>query len=113
MTVIGVFIDTYLRLSANEEQVFRSELATIQPIEQEGIMELMTSWEEKGWQRGRQEEGLMILRRQLTRRIGPLAPETEAHLQRLSLAEIEELSDALLDFSDPMDLMGWLQNHPA
>jgi hypothetical protein len=91
MTVIGVFMDTYVRLSADEERVFQEAFTTIQPTEQEGVMELMTSWEEKGVQRGRQEgrheEGVTILLRQLTRRVGPLPPDLEARLRRLSLAE--------------------------
>jgi hypothetical protein len=55
LRVIGVFVDTYLRLSAEEERVFHEMLTTIQPTEQEEVMELMTSWEEKGLQRGLRE----------------------------------------------------------
>ena len=72
-------------------------------------MELLTSWEEKGMQK----EGLTIVRRLLIRRIGPLAPELETRLQGLSLAEVEALGEALLDFAEPADLEAWLAAHPG
>jgi hypothetical protein len=76
-------------------------------------MELMTSWEGKGVQRGRHEEGLTIILRQLTHRVGPLTPDIEARLHRLSLEALEALGEALFDFSDATDLVVWLQQHPA
>ncbi|MDZ8028565.1 MAG: DUF4351 domain-containing protein [Nostoc sp. DcaGUA01] len=32
-------------------------------------------------------------------------------MEGLSLTQLEELSEALLDFSTAADLVGWLQNH--
>lgn len=89
----------------------RMLLTNIQSAEQEKVMELITTWEEKGLQRGRQEEGLRILLRQLTRRIGPIGTENEARLRSLSIDDLETLSEALFDFSDMTDLIAWLQNH--
>jgi predicted transposase/invertase (TIGR01784 family) len=72
--------------------------------------------EERGVAKGRQEgeqagilkgEQALILR-QLTRRIGSVAPEVLVQVQSLSLAQLESLSEALLDFSQLDDLMNWL-----
>jgi predicted transposase/invertase (TIGR01784 family) len=59
-------------------------------------------------QEGRQEEGLSLVLRLLTRRVGVLTPELEAQVRSLSLTQIEGLSEALLDFTDISDLRAWL-----
>ncbi|NJO40559.1 MAG: DUF4351 domain-containing protein [Cyanobacteria bacterium CRU_2_1] len=38
-----------------------------------------------------------------------VSPEAEAQIQALSLAQLEELGEALLEFSNATDLMSWLQ----
>jgi predicted transposase YdaD len=63
---------------------------------------------QEGRQEGRQEEGLSLVLRLLTRRVGVLTPELEAQVRSLSLTQIEELSEALLDFTDISDLRAWL-----
>jgi predicted transposase YdaD len=72
--------------------------------------------EERGVVKGRQEgeqagilkgEQALILR-QLTRRVGSVAPEVLVQVQSLSLAQLESLGEALLDFSQLNDLMNWL-----
>ena len=51
--LISGFVDTYLRLNQKEEQVFRTEIAKIGTVtEQEQIMELTTSWMERGLEQG-------------------------------------------------------------
>ena len=60
-------------------------------------------------QEGRQEEGVNLILRLLARRVGSLPSEIEAQIRGLSLAEIEALGEALLDFSDISDLIVWLR----
>jgi len=55
MQLISGFVDTYLRLNAQEEQVFQTQLAQLQPQEEEPIMEIVTSWMEQGIERGMQQ----------------------------------------------------------
>jgi hypothetical protein len=51
--LISGFVDTYLRLNQNEEQVFIAEIAKMGTVtEQEQIMELTTSWMERGLEQG-------------------------------------------------------------
>ena len=72
-------------------------------------------WKEEFLQEGEQtgilkgEQALIL--RQLTRRVGSLAPEVRSQVQALSLAQLESLSEALLDFAEAGDLVKWLETH--
>lgn len=63
---------------------------------------------EDGLQEGRQREALSFVTRQLTRRFGTIAPEMQEQIQTLSIEELEDLGEALLDFSEVTDLANWL-----
>lgn len=111
---ISQFVDTYLRLEADEEQRFQTEVDKLETREREAIMQTLTSWEEKGFVRGRQEgrqkgEAGLILR-QLRHKVGELPTEYEAQIQSLKVEQIETLGEALLDFEGMEDLNSWLQN---
>jgi len=75
MQLISGFVDTYLRLNAEEEQVFQRELDRIEPEQQENVMQIVTSWMEQGLERGRQQEAASLVLRLLNRRFGSLEPE--------------------------------------
>ena len=49
----------------------------------------------------------MVLRL-LTRRLGGVDPLLQERIQRLSLAQLEDLGEALLDFGRAADLAVWL-----
>lgn len=55
MRFISGFVDTYLRLDEQEEETFQAELNKMGLVEQETVMEIVTSWMEEGIERGRQE----------------------------------------------------------
>jgi predicted transposase/invertase (TIGR01784 family) len=80
-------------------------------VYQEAKQEGREEGQQEGRQEGRQEGQLTLILRQLTRRFGPLDPEVQARLQELSLNQLEELGEALLDFSSATDLADWLQAH--
>ncbi|MBW4619676.1 MAG: DUF2887 domain-containing protein [Cyanosarcina radialis HA8281-LM2] len=61
----------------------------------------------EGVQRGLQREKSLILR-QLTRRVGELSPEVRQRVESLSLEQLENLGEALLDFTNMSDLDAWL-----
>ena len=50
--VISGFVDSYLRLTMEQEEEFEAELAVIESPEKEGVMEIVTSWMEKGLEKG-------------------------------------------------------------
>jgi predicted transposase YdaD len=66
---------------------------------------------EDGLVEGRKNEALLFLSRLLIRRIGQIAPEIQAQIQTLSVEELEDLGEALLDFSSASDLTNWLNEH--
>jgi hypothetical protein len=49
-----------------------------------------------------------LVLRQLNRRFGSIPAEIEARILQLSLAQIEALGEALLDFETAGDLERWL-----
>jgi predicted transposase YdaD len=46
--LVSKFVDTYLRLDLREEKTFQAEIDKLEPAQKEGIMETLTSWEERG-----------------------------------------------------------------
>jgi hypothetical protein len=113
LKLISGFIDTYLRLSAEEEKLLKADIASIEPEKQEVVMQIVTSWMEEGIERGleqgKQQEALALILRQLSRRIGTVTPELQERLRGLSLTKLENLAEALLDFSTEADLVAYLQ----
>jgi predicted transposase YdaD len=88
-------------------QVLRKEIMQQSVIYQEWREEFL----QEGREEGRQEEGQSPILRQLTRRIGELTPDVQSQIQALSLDQIEALGEALLDFSEPTDLVSGLQDN--
>jgi predicted transposase YdaD len=91
-------------------QLFRKETmrgsVIYQEIREDGLLE----GRQLGLLEGRKDEALSFLTRQLTRRIGPIVPETREQIQTLSVEELEDLGEALLDFSSASDLTNWLND---
>jgi predicted transposase YdaD len=60
---------------------------------------------------GREEEAIALVSRLLKRRLQQdLSDEVRSRLSALALVELEDLSEALLDFTSLADLEGWLAN---
>ncbi|HIK25990.1 MAG TPA: DUF4351 domain-containing protein, partial [Thermosynechococcus sp. M46_R2017_013] len=55
-----------------------------------------------------QGETVVILRL-LRRRFGEMPPAVEERIRQLSVAQIEALAEALLDFTDLGELAAWLE----
>ncbi len=51
--------------------------------------------------------------RQLTRRVGELEEPLTGQVQQLSNSQLDELSEAVLDFAELGDVVVWLEAHPA
>jgi predicted transposase YdaD len=64
----------------------------------------------EGEQWGREQEATLLVLRQLTRRLRQELPdEVRSQITSLSLPQLENLSEALLDFNALDDLLVWLQ----
>ena len=62
---------------------------------------------QEGRQEGRQEEGRSLILRLLTRRVGELPQQWRDRVNSLSLEQLENLGEALLDFQGIRDLETW------
>jgi predicted transposase YdaD len=83
-------------------QLFREEIMQESVIYQDIL--------QKGEERGKKQEALQLIMRLLTRRFGAIEPEIEQQIRTLSIAQLEELAEALLDFSSQSDLVNYLGN---
>jgi Domain of unknown function (DUF4351) len=54
------------------------------------------------------KEGQALVLRLLNRRVGNVSIELETRVKALPLSQLEELGEALLDFSQIEDLVAWL-----
>ncbi|BBD67992.1 hypothetical protein NIES4072_46960 [Nostoc commune NIES-4072] len=83
-------------------QLFREEIMQESVIYQDIL--------QKGEERGKKQEALQLILRQLTRRFAAIEPEIEQQIRTLSITQLEELAEALLDFSSQSDLVNYLGN---
>ncbi len=113
MQLISGFIDSYLRLNAQEKLIFQAEIDTIEPTQKEAAMKIITSWMEEGIEQGKQSEALSLIMRLLPRKVATVPPEFQQRIQQLSLTQLEDLAEDLLDFSDVADLAAWLAQVPV
>ncbi|NES19160.1 MAG: Rpn family recombination-promoting nuclease/putative transposase [Symploca sp. SIO3E6] len=68
---------------------------------------------EQGLEQGLGREQTLVLKL-LSRKVGKLSPKLESQIKALPLEPLEELAEALLDFSTLDDLRTWLQdNNPG
>lgn len=86
-------------------QVLRKEIMQQSVIYQE--------WKEEFLQEGELSGESRLVLRQLIRRIGDVSPELQSQIQTLALDQLEALGEALLDFTEPADLVNWLQENQA
>jgi predicted transposase YdaD len=63
---------------------------------------------DEGRVEGRTEEAQSLILRQLMRRLGSIDEATESKIRSLPLSRLEDLGEALLEFSRSSDLSDWL-----
>lgn len=110
MYLISGFVDTYLNLNQQEELIFQSQLSTMELAEQEQIMQITTSWEQKGLIKGRVEGQSNTIIRLLNRKLGSLPEATTKQIESLQANQLDSLIEDLLDFQSLDDLNQWLSN---
>jgi predicted transposase YdaD len=118
-TLISVFMNSYLKLTAAETIVYNREQELIEPKEREAIMEWTNEWIEKGKaqgllegrQEGRQEGRVKMLVHLLRRRLGSDAEALSSALSGLLPAQLEAFADSLDEFKTLADAERWLAHH--
>ncbi len=88
MQLISGFVDTYLRLDDTEKQVFQAAISTMGLDEQEEIMEIVTSWQQEGAQKAKEEIALNLLRE-------GLAIEVITRVTGLTVEQVQQLQATL------------------
>jgi len=114
--LIGGFIDSYLKLTAKETKIYERELASLAPGDKEAKVELMTSWEATGWEKGLQEglqQGLHdgkveIIVDLIQNRLDTVSPETIARIRALSPGNLNELAKFLFTLPNFTEIEDWL-----
>ncbi|WP_373526998.1 Rpn family recombination-promoting nuclease/putative transposase [Nostoc sp.] len=89
------------------QQLFREGMMRESVIYQEILAEGEQRGEQRGELRGRQEGERSLILRQLTRRVGELSQPVLERIEALSLEQLENLGEALLDFQAIADLETW------
>ena len=64
---------------------------------------------EEGLQQGLQQGQVGLILRQLERRLGTISSDIQSRIRQLSLEQLENLGEAVLDFTSAADLTAWLQ----
>ncbi|MBD2612075.1 Rpn family recombination-promoting nuclease/putative transposase [Nostoc punctiforme FACHB-252] len=91
----------------------RFEKNLIQQLFTEEIMQESVIYQDilqKGEERGKKQEALQLILRLLTRRFAAIGSEIEQQIRTLSITQLEDLAEALLDFNSQNDLVNYLQN---
>ena len=113
--LIGGFVDSYLKLTAEEMKQYERAVERFMPTEKEEIMEITTSWEQMGISQGitqditQGKEALIV--RLLRRRLGSVPNTLTARLDTLTASQLDDLGEALLDFRAVADLQQWLDQN--
>ncbi|GAB4178962.1 MAG: Rpn family recombination-promoting nuclease/putative transposase [Coleofasciculaceae cyanobacterium] len=75
-----------------------------------GIQEGITQGRLQGITQGRLQGQQELIMRLLVRRLGNVEPEIQSRIRRLSIEQLENLGEAILDFTSTSDLNNWLQS---
>jgi uncharacterized protein (DUF2384 family) len=71
-------------------------------------MEIVTSWEEVGFEKDEKRGKLELIIKLIKKRFGILKEKQEKQILALPIDKIDELAMALLDFKNAEELQNWL-----
>jgi hypothetical protein len=100
--IVSGFINTYLKLNAEEKEQYMKERSKLPTAQQGRIKRIDAFWSVEA----RQE----IVLGQLNCSLGTLDKRTEKRLLKLSSEQLLALSRALLNFEKTADLNQWLDS---
>jgi hypothetical protein len=87
---------------------FQREKQSLMVELSQAYLEWKQQTEQRGVERGAIQEARSLVLRLLTRRVGELPEFVRPQIETLSLAQLEALGEALLDFANLSDLEAWL-----
>jgi hypothetical protein len=112
MTLLTGFFETYLRLDETEEKQLEEEMGKMDEKEANRMIEITTSWEEKGRVKGKTEgivEGQAnILVRLLKKKFSNMSVEMENQVRSLPAEKLQELAEAIFDLETIEEVRAFL-----
>jgi len=93
MTLLTGFFETYLILNEEEERKLEEEMGKVDEKEAKRMIEITTSWEEKGRVKGQAS----ILLRQLKKKFGHIPVEVENKVMTMPIEKLQDLAEAIFD----------------
>lgn len=88
MELLAGFFETYLKLNREEEEQYNWELGTLDLKEVDIIMQITTSWHEKGRAEGNIEARREVIRKYLDRRFGKKSAGLQEKVQQMSSLKV-------------------------
>jgi hypothetical protein len=104
-TLISAFMESYLRLSAAENQAYNRALTELEPREREAVMQLTNEWIEKGREEGQRSTVLKLLRFRFAKANKAIAQK----VAKLSDTDLDEFAKALFGFENVAQARRWLE----
>ena len=89
--LISGFIDTYLELTPEEDTAFNIEVSRAEPQERDEMIEITTSWERKGEQKGAERLLLGLMNKML----GTIPSDVRRRIHNLTADQIQSLGESL------------------
>ena len=97
MTLLTGFFETYLILNEEEERKLEEEMGKVDEKEAKRMIEITTSWEEKGRVKGKAEGQASILLRLLKKKFGNVPVEMENRVMTMPTEKLQNLAEAIFD----------------
>lgn len=102
------FMDTYLKLSAQEERLlYNPIIEQMNPDEKREIMKVIDQWDAAGIAKGVRQSVLRLL----SHRFGPIPAEMADRIAMLDEPAMEELLVAILTFGSLKEVQAWIAAH--
>ena len=106
--LLARFVGVYLSLLPMQEAAVQATLAA-ETTQKEHTMQTMEEiYQQVMRETGQRESARKIVERLLTKRFGPPEARIVTEIGRLTTERLELLAEALFDFTDPVELAGWL-----
>ncbi|MBL8149540.1 MAG: DUF4351 domain-containing protein [Blastocatellia bacterium] len=111
------FVETYSKLTQEQEKEFETELQHLNLSLKEEFMEVANRWVLKGIEqgieqgelKGKKEGEQKVILKQLHKRFGSVPAEVEESVKKLELDGLESLAEAIFDFNSVDDLLAWFK----
>ena len=108
--MLSGFVDSYLKLSEQEQRAFQSQIDRINSEEKEKIMAITTSWKEEGIKEGRKLELIESILEILQFKSINLTDALALKIKNLEIFQLKQLRKASLGFDNLDELQQWLEN---